>query len=112
MNDKIIEHKNNYPTDAVNNRLTQLEKMLQRLTGLLGVGKENNHINQSNGFGDGKINLPIVKEEINSLHKAVIINKNISSSGKNNSKNNILLSNGQIVSEIAAAILRANRRNF
>ena len=112
MNDKSVEHKNNYPTDAVNNRLMRLEKILQVLTALLGVDKENNHINQVDSFGNAKNSLPSIKEEINNFHRAATINDNLSSFRKNNSKNSILLSNGQIVSEIAAMILRANRRNF
>lgn len=112
MSSKFIESKSDYSTDAVNNRLTRLEKILEKLTLMFGYSQDNITNNQVDNPINRDFSIPLIKGNSNNLHKAVTMGGHTPLISQKSNKNNLLLSRGQVIAEIAAAILRANQRNF
>lgn len=122
MNTQITKPKNVVTADTVENRLAKLEKAMSIIAQLTDNNKQNN-----SAQGES-IAQPNFLAQLEKLSTATIVGGQIAgnylginpnngsgnSSGQNNksSNNNILLSQGQIIAELAAAILKANQRNI
>ena len=111
---EITKSKNISSSDSLQNRLLRLEKILQQLVQSLGKNGQFNlpDINtliannvQSNLFT--LINHP--KED--NINQVTVTAINSVINRQKTSKNNLLLSNGQMVAELALAIARASQRN-
>ncbi len=112
MNMENIKSKDNYSPDAVKNRLITIEKNLQQIMQLLGSETNNSLIVNKNSGLLGRLSLPPMEIAQNSyLNRTVINPTQIPLMQQNNNKNSLLLSRGQMVSELAVAIMRANQRN-
>jgi hypothetical protein len=113
MNIKITKLKNISSANTLTNRLARLEKILQQLlqssedatkkTSDFSAGGQQNSFADllTSSFGSGKI------KSINQSTAPTIRAGNIAKTGRSN----LLLSQGQIVAELAAAVARASRRN-
>ena len=84
MNTQNTNIKNTLPATSIENRLANLEKAMEIITGLAGDSKHK--------------------------HAADTIAPQQFTSNKS-SNNNMLLSNGQMMATLATAILKANKRN-
>ena len=113
MNIETIKSKNNYSSDAVKNRLIRIEKILQQLTQSLGNEVKNNVNTAKDNNLLENLSLPYVKaEQIGDLNRTVTNPRQMPAIQQKDNKNSLLLSRGQVMAELAMAIMRANQRNF
>ena len=112
MNMEIINSKNNYQPDAVNNRLISIEKTLQQIMQSLGSNTQNSTIiDKSSDFLKNLSLSPMKIGKMADLNRTVTNHTKMSDAQQKSNKNNLLLSHGQMVAELAMAIMRANGRN-
>lgn len=117
MNIEITKYKNTSSADALKNRLLRLEKILQQLMQLSGNTTQNNEsiVNMDNN-GQGNLLADLALSSRN-ISQSSNINKSTAFSIKpeanipKSGRNNLLLSHGQIIAELASAIARASQRN-
>ena len=112
MNIEITKSKNDYSADAVKNRLIYIEKILQQLMQSMGNEIQNNNNNGAGANILEKLSFSSSgMKRIAKLNETVTIPTQFPIYINNNKKNNMLLSRGQMVAELAAAIMLANKRN-
>lgn len=108
MNTDIVKAKNKQLLNPFEQRLAKMEEILGGLMAKIGQDAQNNSINtmdnrnslQKNFYSDGE------KSTIHMMATVYSTNFN-----KKTSKNRLLLSQTQIIAELAAVILRQNNRD-
>ena len=120
MNMEITKSKSDSSADALKNRLARLEKILQQL--MQSSGNSTKNIPQLTGsiaeIGDnGQGNLlaglslsPLGGERTGNNNQPAIPNIRVGNIAKTG-RNSLLLSQGQIIAELASVIAHASRRN-
>ncbi len=123
MDIEITKYKNYSSSDSLNNRLTRLERILQQILEISGNNAKNpNGSLIAGGIVNNDVNLPgkLLAELASmvpdmSAPAASTRQPEFSITPRQNIAKNVirslLLSNGQIISELAAAIARAGQRN-
>lgn len=109
---KITKSKNNITANKLVQRLTRLERILQQLLESSGNNLQNSRQGggaQNTPFADLPV-FAIKDTKINDINQSITSEIRGNNTAKNNSKT-LLLSQSQIIVELALAIARANRRN-
>lgn len=107
MNKEIIKPKNHNSYNDLKKRVENLEGSIKLLIDTLGGGKQSLHYSE----GLEKMLPDIMKNrDSGSGNKTVTITQNTPQISKNTRKNNMLFSGGQIIAELANAIIKAERR--
>lgn len=117
MNMQITKNKNTYTDNSLKNRILHLERMLQQLLqmSINGGQTDNSAIKIENNKQNELISDLISSSTSRNVpasttQPAFFPTKNSINNSLSN-KNNISLSRGQIIAELALAIARASRRN-
>lgn len=108
MNIDITKTKNNSQQNSLENRLARLEKIIYQLFQAIDNTKQNN---SSQGAIEPNLLAQITKVQAGGSQTPPAINRKANNNLNINDKNSLLMSQGQIISELAAAIMRANQRN-
>lgn len=90
MNMEITKYKNLSDADKMQSRLSRLEELLREIMPFSGNGKKNMQI------GDTQEGASLWRQNLDT---------------KGNNKKSLTLSDGQVASQLAATIARANQRN-
>jgi len=117
MNMQITKNKNTYTDNSLKNRILRLERMLQQLLqmSINGGQTDNSAIKIENNKQNELISDLISSSTSRNVpasttQPAFFPTKNSINNSLSN-KNNISLSRGQVIAELALAIARASRRN-
>ena len=116
MNMKITKNKSSYTDNSLKNRIVRLEKVLQQILHMSINGSQTNPLVKTGNSEKNDLISDLISSAtsnnatINATNPTYFPVKNhINNSGSG--KNNITLSRGQIIAELALAIARASKRN-
>ena len=115
MSKEITKNKNVSSVDLLKNRLLRLERVLQQLLQSSVNGTQNNlpgvNINDSNQENYlTKLAMPSVSNP-NNVNQPTVFTIKPTLNNQKSGKNSLILSQGQIIAELASAIARASQRN-
>ncbi len=110
MNLDITKSKNAISANSLEARLARLEGIFQQLLQVADNKQQN--ILPKDGLEAGLLARIAAMPANRSQQTPIMTTVSGGISGKKSSKNNLLLSQAQMVAELAAAILRANQRNL
>lgn len=112
-NNSITKASNNFKSNTIEARLQKLEQILQQILHLMGADIQDNTLNNNNKIDLQNIIsiLPNAQKWQGSNHQMSINPATNSGNIQNSSSRQISMSQGQIIAELAEAIIRANQRN-